>query len=63
MRSWSRALEVRPSAETVARLSLAHALQRDGVALTTLRSQAQARGIQGKIQVEGRPRELFEFLD
>jgi outer membrane protein assembly factor BamB len=63
MRSWSRALEVRPSAETVARLSLAHALQRDGVSLTTLKTQAQARGIKGEINVGGRKRELFEFLD
>jgi hypothetical protein len=63
MRAWSRTLEVRPSADTVARLALAHSLQRDGVSLSTLRAQAEARGIKGEITVGGRRRELFEFID
>src|SRR5207244_8309260 len=45
MRGWSQALEVRPGVETVARLAFAHALRKDSVALVTLRSQAEARGI------------------
>ncbi len=63
MRAWSRALELRPTADTVARLALAHALQRDGVSLSTLRAQAEARGLKGEITVGGRKRELFEFID
>lgn len=63
MRCWTRALEVRPNAQTVARLALAHAIHRDGVSLSSLRSQATARGIQGGIRVEGRERELFEYLE
>jgi len=63
LRAWSRILEVRPTAEIVARLALAHSLRRDGVALTTLRAQAEARGVQGEIRVGGRTRELFEFID
>jgi hypothetical protein len=63
MRGWSRALEVRPGVETVARLALAHALRKDGVALSTLRFQAEARSIKGQLLVEGRKRELYEFID
>jgi hypothetical protein len=63
MRGWSRALEVRPSVETAARLALAHSLLRDGVSLSTLRAQAEGRGLKGEITVEGRRRELFEFID
>jgi len=63
MRGWSRALEVRPSVETVARLAFAHSVRKDGVSLATLRAQAEARGIKGEILVEGRRRELFEYID
>jgi outer membrane protein assembly factor BamB len=63
MRGWSRALEVRPTVETVARLALAHSVRKDGVSLSTLRAQAEARGIRGEILVEGRKRELFEYID
>ncbi|MBV8881879.1 MAG: PQQ-binding-like beta-propeller repeat protein, partial [Planctomycetaceae bacterium] len=63
MRGWSRALEVRPSVETVARLAFAHSMKGDGVSLSALRSQAETRGIKGGLLVEGRRRELFEYLD
>src|SRR5882672_1403483 len=63
MRGWSRAIEVRPSADTVARLAFAHGARRDAVALATLRSQAETRGIKGELIVEGRKRELFEYID
>ncbi|HVE40727.1 MAG TPA: PQQ-binding-like beta-propeller repeat protein [Planctomycetota bacterium] len=63
MRGWSRALEVRPGVETVARLALAHSLRKDGVSLTTLRFQAEARSIRGELSVEGKRREIFEYID
>jgi hypothetical protein len=63
MRGWSRALEVRPGALPVARLALAHSLRKDGVSLTTLRFQAEARSIRGEILIGGKKRELFEFID
>src|SRR5581483_873043 len=63
MRGWSRVLEVRPDAQTVARLGLAHALRKDGVSLATLRAVAESKGLKGRIQVEGRARELLEYLD
>jgi outer membrane protein assembly factor BamB len=63
MRGWSRALEVRPSAETVARLAFALSVRKDGVSLSTLRAQAESRGIKGDVLVEGRKRELYEYID
>lgn len=63
MRGWCRVLEVRPDVQTVARLALAHAMRKDGVALATLRAFAEAKGLKGQIVVEGRRRELFEFID
>jgi hypothetical protein len=63
MRGWSRELEVRLSAQTAARLGLAHAMRNDGVALSTLRAQAEARALKGELTVAGRKRELFEYLD
>jgi hypothetical protein len=63
MRGWSRALEVRPGVDTVARLALAHSLRKDGVSLATLRLQAEARSIRGNLSVEGKKRELFEYID
>lgn len=63
MKGWSRALEVRPGIETVARLAFAHSIRKDGVSLASLRSQAESRSIKGEITVEGRKRELYEYLD
>jgi tetratricopeptide (TPR) repeat protein len=63
IRGWTRAFEVRPSVETVARLAFAHATRSDGVSLANLRAQAEARGIKGELRVEGRKRELFEYID
>jgi hypothetical protein len=63
MRGWSQVFEVRPGVETVARLAFAHSLRKDGVSLSTLRLQAEAKGIKGEITVEGRKRELYEYLD
>jgi hypothetical protein len=62
MRGWSRALEVRPGAQTVARLALAHSRRKDGVSLAALRFQAEARSIRGEISVEGKRREIFEYM-
>jgi outer membrane protein assembly factor BamB len=63
MRGWSRALEVRPSAETVARFALAHAMRDDGVALATLKATVKARGLKGQVVVAGRSVELDDYLD
>ena len=63
LKGWSRALEVRPGVETVARLAFAHAMRKDGVSLASLRAQAETRSIKGEITVEGRKRELYEYLD
>src|SRR6185436_8482753 len=63
MRSWSSEFEVLPTAQTAARLALAHAIRNDSVALTTLRAQAEARGLKGEVTVAGRGRELYEYLD
>jgi hypothetical protein len=62
MRGWSQVFEVRPGVETVARLALAHSMRKDGVSLATLRLQAEAKGIKGEITVEGKKRELYEYL-
>jgi len=63
LKGWSRALEVRPGVETVARLGFAHSIRKDGVSLAALRAQAETRSIKGQITVEGRQRELYEYLD
>jgi len=63
LKGWSRALEVRPGVETVARLAFAHSMRKDGVSLAALRAQAETRSIKGEITVEGRKRELYEYLD
>jgi PQQ-like domain len=63
MRGWSRALEVRPGVDTVARLALAHSVRKDGVSLTMLRFQAEARSIRGELSVGGKKRELLEYID
>jgi hypothetical protein len=63
LKGWSRALEVRPGVDTVARLAFAHAMRKDGVSLTALRAQAETRSIKGEISVGGRKRELYEYLD
>lgn len=63
MRGWARALEVRPTPETVARLAFAHSVRNDAVSLASLRAHAEARNIRGAVVVEGRKRELAEYLD
>ncbi|HLY11557.1 MAG TPA: hypothetical protein VKW04_19810, partial [Planctomycetota bacterium] len=63
LRGWTRAFEVAPSAETVARLAFAHAARNDGVSLWTLRAMAETKGVKGKVLVGGRTRELYEFMD
>jgi hypothetical protein len=62
IRGWSRALEVRPGVETAARLALAHSLRNDVVSLAALRLQAESRSIRGEIVVEGKKRDLHEYL-
>lgn len=63
IRGWTRAFEVRPSVETAARLAFAHASRHDPVSLAALKAAAEARGLKGEIRVEGRKRELFEYID
>ena len=63
LKGWSRALEVRPGVETVARIAFGHSMRKDGVSLAALRAQAETRSIKGEITVEGRKRELYEYLD
>src|SRR5262245_52564422 len=63
MKGWSRTLEVRPGVETVARLAFAHSLRKDGVSLAALRAQAETRSIKGELIVDGKKRELYEYLD
>jgi outer membrane protein assembly factor BamB len=63
LKGWSRTLEVRPGVETVARLAFVHSMRKDGVSLAALRAQAETRSIKGEITVEGRKRELYEYLD
>ena len=63
MKGWSRTLEVRPGVETVARLAFAHSIRKDGVSLAALRARAETGSIKGQITVEGRKRELYEYLD
>jgi len=63
MRGWSQVFEVRPGVETVARLAFAHSLRQDGVSLTTLRLQAETKGLKGTIVVGGKKRDLFEYID
>src|SRR6185295_2029646 len=63
IRGWTRAFEVRPTVETAARLAFAHASRNDAVSLAALKATAEARGLKGEIRVEGRKRELFEYID
>lgn len=63
IKGWSRAIEVRPEAETLARLAFAHALRKDRLSLAALRTWAESHALKGEVTVEGKKREVYEYLD
>lgn len=63
IRAWSRALEIAPSPELVARLANAHAASGDFPALSALKARAGQQNWEGQVSVRGRPSSLRDFLD
>ncbi len=63
IRAWSRALEIAPSPELVARLANAHAASGDFPALSALKARARLENWKGQVSVKGRPSSLGDFLD